>query len=58
MTRDSVIHVIDDDAARDALAFLLSAENFSVRAYEPARGFLDAIPATRAGCLITDAPPT
>jgi two-component system response regulator FixJ len=55
MASDSVIHVIDDDdAARDVLAFLLSTENFSVRAYESAKAFLDAIPATRAGCVITD----
>ena len=55
MTSDPVVHVIDDDdAARDALKFLLSAANFSVRAYESAKVFLNAIPATQAGCIITD----
>jgi two-component system, LuxR family, response regulator FixJ len=55
MASDPVIHVIDDDdAARDALQFLLSAANFSVRTYESAKGFLDAIPAAEAGCVITD----
>jgi two-component system response regulator FixJ len=55
MHSDPVLHVIDDDdAARDALRFLLSAANFSVRAYESAKAFLDAIPGTEAGCVITD----
>jgi len=55
MPSDLVVHVIDDDdAARDALRFLLSAANFSVRTYESAKAFLDAIPAAEAGCVITD----
>ena len=55
MANDPVVHVIDDDdAARDALGFLLSAANFSVRTYESAKVFLDAIPAAEAGCVITD----
>jgi len=55
MTGHAVVHVIDDDdAARDALAFLLAAANYLVRAYESARSFLDAIPATEAGCVVTD----
>jgi two-component system response regulator FixJ len=55
MASDPVVHVIDDDdAARDALRFLLSAANFSVRTYESAKAFLDAIPAAEAGCVITD----
>jgi two-component system response regulator FixJ len=55
MPSNPVVHVIDDDdAARDALAFLLSASDFSVRTYESAKAFLDAIPAAKAGCIITD----
>jgi len=55
MTNDPVVHVIDDhDGARDALAFLLIAENFSVRAYGSAKAFLDALPSAQAGCVITD----
>jgi two-component system response regulator FixJ len=55
MASDPVVHVIDDDdAARDALGFLLSAANFSIRTYESAKAFLDAIPTTVAGCVITD----
>jgi two-component system response regulator FixJ len=50
-----VIHVIDDDdAARDALTFLLSAANFSVRAYESAKAFFTDVPTSGTGCIITD----
>jgi two-component system, LuxR family, response regulator FixJ len=55
MANDPVVHVIDDDdAARDALQFLLSAADFSVRTYESAKVFLDTIPAAETGCVITD----
>jgi two-component system, LuxR family, response regulator FixJ len=55
MTSDPVVHVIDDDdGARDALGFLLTAEKFSVRTYESAMAFLDALPAEQLGCVITD----
>ena len=55
MANDPIVHVIDDDyAARDALRFLLSAANFSVRTYACAKAFLDAIPTAEAGCVITD----
>ena len=55
MPGDRVVHVIDDDAAaRDSLAFLLSAANFSVRPHASAKAFLDAIPGIEAGCIITD----
>ena len=55
MTSDPVVHVIDDDdAARDALAFLLSAEKFEVRPHASARAFLNVLPESEAGCIITD----
>ena len=55
MASNPVVHVIDDDdAARDALAFLLESANFSVHAYESAKAFLNAIPAAEVGCVITD----
>jgi two-component system response regulator FixJ len=55
MANDVMVHVIDDDdAARDALRFLLSTDGFSVRTYESAKVFLDMMPADEAGCIITD----
>jgi two-component system, LuxR family, response regulator FixJ len=49
------IHVIDDDdAARDALAFLLGTASYSVREHGSARAFLDVIAGMQAGCIITD----
>ena len=49
------VHVIDDDdAARDALTFLLGADDYSVRGFGSAQAFLDAIPSLQAGCVITD----
>ena len=50
MTSSPVVHVIDDDdAARDALKFLLSSANFLVRAYRSATAFLAEIPITGVG---------
>jgi two-component system response regulator FixJ len=55
MTRDSVIHVIDDDeAARDSLGFALKAAGFEVEIYESAREFLDSLQSIKGGCIITD----
>jgi two-component system response regulator FixJ len=55
MAGKPVVHVIDDDdAARDALVFLLKTDDFSVHAYESARAFLDALPAAKDGCVVTD----
>jgi two-component system, LuxR family, response regulator FixJ len=44
----------DDDAARDALTFMLGSANFSVRGYASAQAFLAALPSLAAGCVITD----
>ena len=55
MTSSSVVHVIDDDsAARESLTFLLGTAEFVVKAYESAEAFLDAVPSTQTGCVITD----
>ena len=55
MMNDAVVYVVDDDdAARDALAFLLTASQFSVRTFGSAVAFLDSVAALRPGCVITD----
>ena len=55
MADDPVVHVIDDDeAARQSLAFLLDCAGLSVRSYESAAAFLEAVPSMEHGCIITD----
>jgi two-component system response regulator FixJ len=47
-------HIIDDDdAARDALSFLLSTADVPCESYASAGDFLDAAPNAR-GCVVTD----
>jgi len=54
MALDSRVYVIDDDdAARDALAFLLTVSKFSV-AFDSAVAFLDSVAGLQAGCIVTD----
>lgn len=51
---ESVVHVIDDDAAvRDSIGFLLESAGLSVRTYESAVAFL-AAKDRPAGCIVTD----
>jgi len=55
MADEPTVHVIDDDeAARDALAFLLDCAGLAVRSYESAVEFLNAVPTMEHGCIITD----
>ena len=55
MTREPVVHVIDDDdAARDSLAFLLDTAGFCVRTYESAVVFLGELARVEPGCIISD----
>lgn len=55
MAIERLVHVIDDDAAvRDSLAFLLDSAGVSVRAYESALSFLQALPLPPGGCIVTD----
>src|SRR3954468_13729170 len=55
MANDAVVHLIDDDdAVRQALAFMLSASGYAVRLYESASLFLDGIPTLQPGCIVTD----
>jgi two-component system response regulator FixJ len=50
-----IAHIIDDDdALRESLTFLLRAAKIEVQSYASAVAFLDALPDTSAGCVITD----
>jgi len=55
MQSDVAVHVVDDDVAvRKTLAFLLASEGLPGRLHETASAFLDEVPATEAGCIVTD----
>lgn len=55
MPLDAVVHLIDDDeAVRQAIAFLLTTSGFAVRVHESALAFLDALPSVQPGCIVTD----
>ena len=55
MQGKTVVHVIDDDdAARDALRFLLGAAKLTARTYESATSFLSRLSELESGCIITD----
>ena len=50
-----LVHIVDDDeAVRDSLSVLLESADLSVRTYESATAFLDALPGLGAGCVLTD----
>lgn len=52
---DSIVHIIDDDAAvRDSLAFLLGTAAIKSRQHESAIEFLSSFKVEEAGCIITD----
>src|SRR5690606_748987 len=52
---DSIVHIIDDDAAvRDSLAFLLATADIQSRQHESAEDFLANFKVEEAGCIITD----
>ncbi|HZP19296.1 MAG TPA: response regulator FixJ [Bauldia sp.] len=55
MPAENIVHIIDDDeAARDALQFLLSAAGLATEVYESAVRFLERLPEAKSGCIITD----
>lgn len=54
MSNETLVHVIDDDAAvRDSIAFLLETAGLAVQTYESAGAFL-AAPDRTPGCVVTD----
>jgi two-component system response regulator FixJ len=55
MQPEALICVIDDDeAVRQSLEFLLRTAGITVRAFESAKEFLQAMPEVKASCIITD----
>ena len=55
MSSKGKIYVIDDDEAmRDSLNFLLDSSGFTVRLFETAQSFLDALPDLSFGCVLSD----
>jgi two-component system, LuxR family, response regulator FixJ len=55
MPTEPMIYVIDDDeAVRQSLEFLLKTAGFTVRGFESGEEFLDVLPKTGFGCVITD----
>ena len=55
MDNSAVVHLIDDDeAVRQALAFLLATAGHAVRVYESAEAFLDAVGSVQPGCIVSD----
>jgi two-component system response regulator FixJ len=55
MSQNGKVYVIDDDPAmRDSLDFLLGSAGFSVRLFDSAQVFLDALPNLEPGCVVTD----
>jgi two-component system response regulator FixJ len=55
MADSGTVHVIDDDlAVRQSLAFLLATAGLTVRLYESAVAFLEALDDAAAGCVVTD----
>jgi two-component system response regulator FixJ len=55
MDNGAVVHLIDDDeAVRQALAFLLATAGHAVRVYESAEAFLGSDGAKQPGCIVSD----
>jgi two-component system response regulator FixJ len=55
MVATITVHVIDDDEAmRDSLSLLLSSADLGVRTYASAEDFLEALPVSGRGCVISD----
>jgi two-component system response regulator FixJ len=50
----AVFVIDDDDAVRESIAFLLKTAGISTRVFESAKAFLEVLPETNSGCIITD----
>jgi two-component system, LuxR family, response regulator FixJ len=50
-----MVHVIDDDeAVRESMSFLFRTAKIEVTSYSSASTFLDVLPTTNLGCIVTD----
>ncbi len=55
MSNEGMVWIIDDDdAVRDSLAFLLTAEGLTVETFASAAAFLARHPGGGGGCIVTD----
>jgi len=55
MDNGAVVHLIDDDeAVRQALAFLLATAGHAVRVYDSAEAFLSSGGSLQPGCIVSD----
>jgi two-component system response regulator FixJ len=55
MTDSAIVHLIDDDeAVRQALAFLLATAGHAVRVYDSAEAFLENARRVEGGCVVSD----
>ncbi len=55
MQPEPVIYVIDDDdAVRQSIEFLLKTVGISVRGFDSAKAFFEALPQIEHGCVVTD----
>jgi two-component system response regulator FixJ len=55
MDNSAVVHLIDDDeAVRQALAFLLATAGHAVRVYDSAESFLQVAHIAQPGCIVSD----
>jgi two-component system response regulator FixJ len=55
MDSGAVVHLIDDDeAVRQALAFLLATAGHAVRVYESGEAFLAVAATAQPGCIVSD----
>ena len=55
MRHSPTVFIVDDDqAVRDALGMLLEAGGYHTEAYPSAQTFLEAVDASREGCLLLD----
>lgn len=55
MSRDTAIHIVDDDAnVRDALSLLMSTADLEAQAFPTAEEFLEAVELDKPSCILLD----